>query len=133
MFEVTRGNVLAATSVAKNKTEQMSYPVYSSQTKNDGLLGYYKDYLFEDALTWTTDGANAGTVNYRPGKFYCTNVCGVLLSNRVKANPMIAEALNLTLDLSKSRTTAAVPDSLPVDKAYSTHFFGQNYNKCSST
>ena len=57
-------------------------------------MGYYKDYLYEDAITWTTDGANAGTVNYRTGKFYCTNVCGVLLSNEVKANQMIAEALN---------------------------------------
>ena len=72
----------------------MPYPVYSSQTKDNGLMGYYKDYLYEDAITWTTDGANAGTVNYRAGKFYCTNVCGVLLSNEVTANQMIAEALN---------------------------------------
>lgn len=57
-------------------------------------MGYYKDYLYEDAITWTTDCANAGTVNYRAGKFYCTNVCGVLLSNEVTANQMIAEALN---------------------------------------
>ena len=64
------------------------------QTKDNGLLGYYKDFLYEDAITWTTDGANAGTVNYRAGKFYCTNVCGVLLSNEVKASKMIAEALN---------------------------------------
>ena len=57
-------------------------------------MGFYKDYLYNDAITWTTDGANAGTVQYRTGKFYCTNVCGVLLSNKVKANQMIAEALN---------------------------------------
>lgn len=76
------------------KTDEMPYPVYSSQTKDNGLMGYYKDYLYEDAITWTTDGANAGTVNYRAGKFYCTNVCGVLLSNEVTANQMIAEALN---------------------------------------
>lgn len=31
-------------------------------------------------VTWTTDGANAGTVFYRNGKFNCTNVCGTLLS-----------------------------------------------------
>ena len=29
-------------------------------------------------LTWTTDGANAGTVFYRKGKFNVTNVCGLL-------------------------------------------------------
>ena len=94
MFRVTRGYVLAATQTNTTKTDEKPYPVYSSQTKDKGLMGYYKDYLYEDAITWTTDGANAGTVNYRAGKFYCTNVCGVLLSNEVKANQMIAEALN---------------------------------------
>ena len=94
LFRVTRGYVLAATKTETTKTDEKPYPVYSSQTKDKGLMGYYKDYLYEDAITWTTDGANAGTVNYRAGKFYCTNVCGVLLSNEVKANQMIAEALN---------------------------------------
>jgi len=94
LFKVTRGNVLAATLTSEKKTEDASYPVYSSQTKQNGLMGYYKEFLYEDAITWTTDGSNAGTVNYRAGKFYCTNVCGVLLSNEIKANQMIAEALN---------------------------------------
>lgn len=57
-------------------------------------MGYYTNYLYENAITWTTDGANAGDVNYREGKFYCTNVCGVLLSNEVEASQMIAEALS---------------------------------------
>ena len=94
MFKVTRGYVLAATLTEEKKSEEMKYPVYSSQTKDNGLMGYYKDYLYEDAITWTTDGANAGTVNFRAGKFYCTNVCGVLLSDKIKANKMISEALN---------------------------------------
>lgn len=93
-FKVTRGYVLTATLTEEDQTNKMPYPVYSSQTKDNGLLGYYKDFLYENAITWTTDGANAGTVNYRAGKFYCTNVCGVLLSNEVKASNMIAEALN---------------------------------------
>ena len=94
MFKVTRGYVLAATLAGTTQTAEMPYPVYSSQTKDRGLMGYYKEYLYEDAITWTTDGANAGTVNYRSGKFYCTNVCGVLLSNDIKTNQMLAEALN---------------------------------------
>ncbi len=94
MFKVTRGYVLATTLTEGNQSDEMPYPVYSSQTKSRGLMGYYKDYLYEDAITWTTDGANAGTVNYRAGKFYCTNVCGVLLSDGVKASQMVAEALN---------------------------------------
>lgn len=94
MFKVTRGYVLAAALTNNTKSDEMPYPVYSSQTKDFGLMGYYWDYLYEDAITWTTDGANAGTVNYRAGKFYCTNVCGVLLSDKINASQMIAEALN---------------------------------------
>ena len=94
LFKITRGYVLAATLTQPQKTDITPYPVYSSQTKDKGLMGYYKDFLYEDAITWTTDGANAGTVSYRSGKFYCTNVCGVLLSDNVTANQMIAEALN---------------------------------------
>lgn len=94
LFKVTRGYVLASTLTESLKSEENPYPVYSSQTKDNGLMGYYSDYLYEDAITWTTDGANAGTVNYRSGKFYCTNVCGVLLSNTVPASRMIAESIN---------------------------------------
>ena len=94
MFKVTRGYVLAATLTDDTQSDEMPYPVYSSQTKDSGLMGYYSDYLYEDAITWTTDGANAGTVNYRGGKFYCTNVCGVLLSDKIGASQMVAEALN---------------------------------------
>ena len=94
LFTVTRGDVLAATETSNKKSENMPYPVYSSQTKNNGLLGFYDKYLFENAITWTTDGANAGTVKYREGKFYSTNVNGVLLSNDGYANQTIAEILN---------------------------------------
>ncbi|MES3518899.1 restriction endonuclease subunit S [Mycoplasmoides gallisepticum] len=94
LFEITRGYVLAVNKTTEEKTNKNRYPVYSSQTLNNGLLGYYHEYLYEDTITWTTDGANAGTVNFRSGKFYCTNVCGVLLSKKVKADKMIAEALN---------------------------------------
>lgn len=94
VFKVTRGYVLAATETSPDISNDNIYPVYSSQTKNEGLMGYYSDYLYEDAITWTTDGANAGTVKFRKGKFYCTNVCGVLLSNEGIANKAVAEALN---------------------------------------
>ena len=56
-------------------------------------MGYYNEYLYEDAITWTTDGANAGTVHFRDGKFYCTNVCGVLLNEDGNANRCVAEIL----------------------------------------
>jgi len=94
IYHITRGDVLAVSRISQMQTDERCYPVYSSQTKNEGLMGYYEEYLYENAITWTTDGANAGTVNYRDGKFYCTNVCGVLLSDNGYANKCAAEALN---------------------------------------
>ena len=94
LFTVTRGQVLAATKTKDKETDEFIYPVYSSQTKNNGLMGFYNQYLFENAITWTTDGANAGTVNFRKGKFYSTNVNGVLLSDKGYANKAISEIIN---------------------------------------
>jgi type I restriction enzyme S subunit len=94
IFRVTRGQVLSMTKVTKEKIGEYKYPVYSSQTQKDGLAGYYKNYLFENCITWTTDGANAGEVKYRTGKFYCTNVCGVLESKGGYANLCVAAIFN---------------------------------------
>lgn len=95
IFKITRGQVLAATETSEEKSDISPFPVYSSQTKNNGLMGYYKDYLFDTAITWTTDGANAGTVSYRLGRFYSTNVNGVLISDKGYTNKAISEILNL--------------------------------------
>lgn len=76
LFELGRGRVIAQTELKDDGL----YPVYSSQTKNNGCLGYIDTYDFDKKqLTWTTDGANAGTVFLREGKYNCTNVCGTLL------------------------------------------------------
>lgn len=94
IFIVTRGKVLATNKVRKNNTGAYKYPVYSSQTLNKGLLGYYNKYLFENSITWTTDGANAGDTNFREGKFYCTNVCGVLINHEGYSNYCVASIIN---------------------------------------
>ena len=94
VFDVTRGYVLAMNLVTEEQNENNPFPVYSSQTKHKGLAGYYKDYLYEDAITWTTDGANAGDVNFRKGKFYCTNVCGVLINKKGYSNHCVAALIN---------------------------------------
>lgn len=76
LFTFGRGRVISNEEIADNVGE---YPVYSSQTKNEGVLGYINTYDFNgEYVTWTTDGANAGTVFYREGKFNCTNVCGTI-------------------------------------------------------
>ena len=74
--ELKRGRVLSKTFLQDNKG---NYPVYSSQTALNGEIGRISTYDFnQEALTWTTDGANAGTVFYRKGKFSITNVCGLI-------------------------------------------------------
>lgn len=93
IFRVTRGNVLSMDKIKDRMDDDFFYPVYSSQTSNKGLCGFYDEYLFEDCITWTTDGANAGDVNFRQGKFYCTNVCGVLENKEGFANLCMAEIL----------------------------------------
>lgn len=73
---VSRGKVMSKDYLQEHSG---SYPVYSSQTENDGQFGTIDTYMFDgEYLTWTTDGANAGTVFYRNGKFSVTNVCGVI-------------------------------------------------------
>lgn len=74
-FYIGRGRVISQEELVDNGL----YPVYSSQTLNNGCLGYINTYDFTDKLlTWTTDGANAGTIFIRSGKYNCTNVCGTL-------------------------------------------------------
>ena len=71
-----RGRVMSKGYLEENRGE---YPVYSSQTLHRGEIGKITTYDFNgEFLTWTTDGANAGTVFYRIGKFSITNVCGII-------------------------------------------------------
>ena len=74
LFSIGRGRVIAQTEL-----EETGYPVYSSQTKDNGCLGYIDTYDYDyPQLTWTTDGANAGSIFLRTGYYNCTNVCGTL-------------------------------------------------------
>ena len=74
LFTIGRGRVIAQTEL-----DETGYPVYSSQTKDNGCLGYIDTYDYDyPQLTWTTDGANAGSIFLRDGYYNCTNVCGTL-------------------------------------------------------
>lgn len=74
--ELKRGKVISKGYLEENKG---IYPVYSSQTMNNGEIGKINSFDFDgEFLTWTTDGANAGTVFYRNGRFSITNVCGLI-------------------------------------------------------
>ena len=93
LCDISRGRVMSKDYIAENTGE---YPVYSSQTEKNGELGRIDTFDFDgEYLTWTTDGANAGTVFYRSGKFSITNVCGLL---RVKREGLITKFLYYTLN-----------------------------------
>ena len=94
-FFMERGRVISKEEISDNLGE---YPVYSSQTENYGVLGSINTFDFEgEYVTWTTDGANAGTCFYRIGKFNTTNVCG-LLSHKVSGRNNL-KFLNYLLNL----------------------------------
>ena len=94
LCKISRGKVMSKDFIKSNAGE---YPVYSSQTENNGELGKISTYDFDgEYLTWTTDGANAGSVFYRKGKFSVTNVCGLL---EVKNKVMIPKFLYYVLSI----------------------------------
>ena len=93
-FEIGRGRVISKVEIQDNKGD---YPVYSSQTSNNGELGRINTYDFDgDYVTWTTDGVHTGTCFYRTGKFNTTNVCGMLSLRRTHYSlPFLSYYLNM--------------------------------------
>lgn len=79
--DLSRGKVYSKDYLRNNSG---SYPVYSSQTVNNGELGRISTYDIEgEYLSWTTDGAYAGSIFYRSGKFSITNVCGLIKPSKI--------------------------------------------------
>lgn len=88
IFEVKKGDSrITKRYINENSGE---YPVYSSQTTEEGEIGKINTYDYptkkeqergienKECFTWTSDGINAGTVFYRKGKFSITTHCGIL-------------------------------------------------------
>jgi len=88
--DLKRGRVISKKYLEENFGD---YPVYSSQTSNNGTIGTINSFDFDgEYVTWTTDGAYAGTVFYRNGKFSITNICGLITikSEYLKPKPQIS-------------------------------------------
>ena len=71
---LNRGNIIPKHA----KSDLHRYPVYSSSTQNNGLMGYNDSYMFDkELITWSIDGG--GNFFYRnKHKFNVTNVCGIM-------------------------------------------------------
>lgn len=79
VYDVSRGTVIPKPSLSEFKTTTHLFPVYSSQSLDKGVMGWTDTPKLEgEKIMWTTDGANAGTVFFREGKYSSTNVCGML-------------------------------------------------------
>ena len=73
VLHLKRGIVISA---ADMESCPGNYPVYSSSASQNGEMGKYGKYMFnQELVTWSIDGG--GSVFYRPKhKFSVTNVCG---------------------------------------------------------
>jgi len=99
LFKIEKGKSEYTKSYINNNKGE--YPVYSSKTTEDGVIGNIDHYDYEtECLTWTTDGTYVGTVYYRNGKFSMTTHCGALIPKVDKVHlPYFLYVLNR--DLSK--------------------------------
>jgi restriction endonuclease S subunit len=75
VISLGRGDVISKKDM---EADPGPYPVYSSAQSNNGQIGTYNKYMFDEALiTWSVDGG--GYVFYRPRhKFSVTNIGGYL-------------------------------------------------------
>lgn len=90
IVKLNRGNIIPKHS----KDTMYQYPVYSSSTQNNGLMGYNDTYMFDkELITWSIDGG--GNFFYRKKhKFNVTNVCGIMqVDESIYANRFIVEML----------------------------------------
>ena len=96
--KLSRGKVMSKQFLEENKGE---FPVYSSQTANNGEIGRISSFEYDgEYITWTTDGANAGTVFYRKGKFSITNVCGLV---EINSNQLLTKFVYYYLTISTKK------------------------------
>ncbi len=90
VVRLNRGNIIPK----HPKDNTYKYPVYSSSTQNNGLMGYNNTYMFDkELITWSIDGG--GNFFYRKKhKFNVTNVCGIMqVDENVYSYRFIAEML----------------------------------------
>lgn len=75
IIQLGRGKVISKKDIRDNPGD---FPVYSSSSQNNGEVGTYGKYMFDDErITWSIDGG--GILFYRNNhKYSVTNVCGWL-------------------------------------------------------
>src|SRR3989339_184055 len=81
IFDIEKGKSKYTNKYIQNNGGQ--YPLYSSQTVDEGIIGNINTYDYDcNCITWTTDGVHAGTVFLRRNKFSMTTHCGALIPKK---------------------------------------------------
>jgi restriction endonuclease S subunit len=95
--ELGRGDVISKIDI---RDTPGPYPIYSSSAQNNGKMGEYGKFMFdEELITWSVDGG--GKFFYRPKhKFSVTNVCGYL---RLKSKRIDYKYLHSILEFQHER------------------------------
>lgn len=76
-----RGAVISKISVNACKGD---YPIYSSSILNNGLFGYWGNYMFdEEMITWSVDGGG-DFFHRKKHRYSVTNVCGYMRVDQSK-------------------------------------------------
>ncbi|MDW2930852.1 restriction endonuclease subunit S [Mesomycoplasma ovipneumoniae] len=104
LFEISRGQTLSKNQIktrpveidththTQRERERESgyiYPVYSSQTENHGILGYYNEFLAQGKIIFSTHG-NPGSARFIQEKFFATSNCGILTSKKYPESTFFA-------------------------------------------
>jgi hypothetical protein len=88
IFSIKKGSSKYTNQYIQNNSGE--YPLYSSATVNDGIIGYINSYDYNlKCITWTTDGKHAGTVFLRDNEFSMTTHCGALILNHDKKDLLL--------------------------------------------
>jgi type I restriction enzyme S subunit len=81
-FRARKGSNASTLTKEFCSTIEGSFPVYSGQTENDGIMGYVENFEFEfqkeGVLLTTTVGAKAMSIKYIQGKFSLSQNCMII-------------------------------------------------------
>lgn len=123
LFDIKKGDAKYTRSYLRDHKGE--FPIYSSQTVNQGIIGKINSHDYdEECITWTTDGIHAGTVFYRNGKFSMTTHCGALFLKKQYIGKIdlnyIFYRLSLTLrdyaiGEGNKRITANIINKVPIE------------------
>ena len=96
---------------------QGSYPVYSGQTENNGILGYLDTYEYDinQCLFTTTVGAKVMTLKILEGKFSLSQNCLIMIKHNEINQKYIYYYLESLFGYEKSRIPSYMQPSLRIE------------------